>query len=210
MSTAAVRVTTAAEGLPHRRFTIAEVEAMVAAGVMDEDERVELVGGELVPVRALTRQGNGVKTWIQKRRHMDMNDRIVVTRGGCEHTGTSQSGGLALVTGVGPQHTPATKLWFGKASNKPGFRSLPHHHGEAETGAYVLSGRARIYFGEDYREFVDLSEGDFMFVPPFLPHLEANMSTTEELWWIACRSPENIVVNLADVADASLPGYRRT
>ena len=41
-----------------------------------------------------------------------------------------------------------------------------------------------------------------MFVPPFLPHLEANMSTTEELWWIACRSPENIVVNLADVPDA--------
>jgi len=84
-----------------------------------------------------------------------------------------------------------------------------HHHGEADTGAYVLSGCARIYFGEDYQEFVDLSEGDFMFVPPFLPHLEANMSTTEELWWIACRSPDNIVLNLADVADGSLPGYRR-
>jgi uncharacterized RmlC-like cupin family protein len=123
---------------------------------------------------------------------MTKSDRIVVTRGGSEHTGTSQSGGLALTKGVGPQHTPATKLWFGKASNKPGFRSLPHHHGEAETGAYVLSGRARIYFGADYQEFVDLSEGDFMFVPPFVPHLEANMSTTEELWWIACRSPENL------------------
>ena len=93
---------------------------------------------------------------------MAASDRIVVTRSGSEHTGTRQSGALALVTGVGPQHTPATKLWFGKASNKPGFRSLPHHHGEAETGAYVLSGRARIYFGEDYRDFVDLSEGDFM------------------------------------------------
>jgi Uma2 family endonuclease len=45
-----VRVTTAAEGLPRRRFTVAEVEAMVAAGVMDEDERVELIGGELVPM----------------------------------------------------------------------------------------------------------------------------------------------------------------
>ena len=49
MSSAA-RVTTAAEGLPRRRFTVAEVEAMVAAGVMDEDERVELIGGELVPM----------------------------------------------------------------------------------------------------------------------------------------------------------------
>lgn len=46
----AARVTSAAEGLPRRRFTVAEVEAMVAAGVMDEDERVELIGGELVPM----------------------------------------------------------------------------------------------------------------------------------------------------------------
>src|SRR5580704_5658098 len=45
-----VRVTSAAEGLPRRRFTVAEVEAMVAAGVMEEDERVELIGGELVPM----------------------------------------------------------------------------------------------------------------------------------------------------------------
>lgn len=140
---------------------------------------------------------------------MATSNRIIVTRSGGEHTGTGQSGGLTFVTGVGPQHTPATRLWFGKASNRPGFRSLPHHHGEAETGAYVLSGRARIYFGEGYQEFVDLSEGDFMFVPPYLPHLEANMSTTDELWWIACRSPENIIINLDDVADASLPGYRR-
>ena len=140
---------------------------------------------------------------------MAMNDRPIVTRGGQESGHTAQSGGLALVTGVGPQHTCAKRLWFGKASNKPGFRSLPHHHGEAETGAYLLSGRARIYFGKNYEEFVDLAAGDFMFVPPHLPHLEANMSTTEELWWLACRTPENIVVNLPDVPDESLAGYRR-
>ena len=46
MPLSAARVTTATEGLPRRRFTVAEVEAMVAAGVMDEDERVELFGGE--------------------------------------------------------------------------------------------------------------------------------------------------------------------
>jgi len=44
------RITQAAEGLPRRRFTVAEVEAMVAAGIIDEDERVELIGGELVPM----------------------------------------------------------------------------------------------------------------------------------------------------------------
>ena len=140
---------------------------------------------------------------------MTKNDRPIVTRKGGESAKTAQSGGLSLVTGVGPGHTPGNKLWFGKASNPPGFRSLPHHHGEAETGAYLLSGRARIYFGTDFKEFTEMEAGDFMFVPPFLPHLEANMSTTEELWWLACRSPENIVINLPDVNDAQLAGYRR-
>ena len=140
---------------------------------------------------------------------MAANDRPLVTRKGHENLNTSQSGGLRLMTGVGPQHTPAARLWFGKACNAPGFRSLPHHHGEAETDAYLLSGRARIYFGKDYQEYFDMSEGDFMFVPPFALHLEANMSTSEELWWLACRTPENIVVNLPDVEDSSLPGYSR-
>ena len=140
---------------------------------------------------------------------MTATARIVVTRKANESTDTAQSGGLALMTGVGPQVSGASRLWFGKAMNAPGFRSLPHHHGEAETGAYVLSGRARIFFGPDYREHIDLSAGDFMFVPPLLPHLEVNMSVTDELWWLACRSPENIVVNLPDVDDAVLAGYRR-
>jgi len=42
--------TRAAEGLPRRRFTVAEIEAMVKAGILDEDERIELIGGELVPM----------------------------------------------------------------------------------------------------------------------------------------------------------------
>ncbi len=79
----------------------------------------------------------------------------------------------------------------------------------AETGGYVLKGRARIYFGADYAEYIDMSEGDFVFVPPFMPHVEANMSQDAELVWLTARTPENIVVNLDDVPDASLPGYVR-
>ena len=139
-----------------------------------------------------------------------MSDRPIVTRQGGESGKTGQSGGLAFMTGVGGELTPSPRLWFGKAKNQPGFRSLPHHHGEAETGAYLLSGNARIYFGEAFAEYVDLSAGDFMFVPPMLRHLEANMSTTEECWWLACRSPGNIIVNLPDVDDAILAGYRRS
>jgi len=42
--------TTAAEGLPRRCFTVAELERMVASGILHEDERIELIGGEIVPM----------------------------------------------------------------------------------------------------------------------------------------------------------------
>jgi Uma2 family endonuclease len=61
------RVTRAAEGLPRRRFTIAEVETMVAAGVMKEGERVELIGGELVPMSPKGTLHEVVKTALLDR-----------------------------------------------------------------------------------------------------------------------------------------------
>ncbi len=73
--TVAARVTTAAEGLPRRRFTIAEVEAMVAAGVMDEDERVELIGGELVPMSPKENQHEVVKAALLHRWYRATPDR---------------------------------------------------------------------------------------------------------------------------------------
>ena len=67
MRSAGAQVTTAAEGLPRRRFTVAEVEAMVSAGVMDEDERVELIGGELVPMSPKGNHHEVVKTALLRR-----------------------------------------------------------------------------------------------------------------------------------------------
>jgi uncharacterized RmlC-like cupin family protein len=136
--------------------------------------------------------------------------RPVVTRKGEEQARTAQSGGAVRISGVAREHTPATRIWYGKVLNEPGFRSLPHHHGEAETGGYVLKGHGRIYFGDDYGEFVDVHEGDFVFVPPDMAHVEVNMSTTEELVWLTARTPDNIVVNLEDVEDGTLEGFRRT
>ncbi|TPQ48963.1 hypothetical protein C2U72_21005 [Prosthecomicrobium hirschii] len=44
------RTLIAADGLPRRAFTVAEVEAMVRAGILAEDERIELIDGELIPM----------------------------------------------------------------------------------------------------------------------------------------------------------------
>ena len=140
---------------------------------------------------------------------MAHDDIPVVIAAGEEDRETGQSGGAVRITGVGTANMPATKLWYGKVSNEPGYRSFPHHHGEAETGGYVLKGTARIYFGEGFTQWLDMNEGDWVFVPPFMPHVEANMSVTEELIWMTTRTPENIVINLPDVDDATLEGFRR-
>jgi Uma2 family endonuclease len=73
------RVTSAAEGLPRRRFTVAEVEAMVAAGVMEEDERVELIGGELVPMSPKGNQHEVVKTALLARWYRSSLDDVLLT-----------------------------------------------------------------------------------------------------------------------------------
>ena len=128
----------------------------------------------------------------------------VVTRAGSESVDTADSGGAVRISGVSVQHTPARRLWYGKVRNEPGYRSVSHHHGEAETGGYVLSGRARIYFGDKFEDYLDMAEGDWVFVPPFMPHVECNLSRSKPLVWMTTRTPENIVVNLPDVADDEL------
>ena len=74
----AARVTSAAEGLPRRRFTVAEVEAMVAAGVMEEDERVELIGGELVPMSPKGNHHEVLKAALLARWYRSAPDEVTL------------------------------------------------------------------------------------------------------------------------------------
>lgn len=111
---------------------------------------------------------------------------------------TSQSAGATRVAAI-HRGMGAERIWLGKVLNDPAYRSVPHHHAGAETGGYVLKGKARIYFGEGYREYYDLDEGDFVQVPPWMPHIECNRSKDAELVWLTARTPDNLVVNLPDV-----------
>src|SRR5699024_3198476 len=128
----------------------------------------------------------------------------VVTRAGEEDRGTGQSGGAVRISGVSIQHTPATKIWYGQVSNVPGFRSLPHHHAEAQAVGCILSCHGRIYFGAHYKEYVDTKPGDSVSVRRFMPHLEANMSVGEALVWLPARTAETLVVDLPVVGGEDL------
>lgn len=110
------------------------------------------------------------------------------------------------LSGVSKENSQVEGLWFGKVITGPGEVSDPHHHGEAETGGYIFKGHGFVRFGDRYEHIVYMEEGDFVYVPPFVPHIEGNLSHTEELIWLTTRTPDNIVVNLEeqDVADIDI------
>ncbi len=110
----------------------------------------------------------------------------------------NQTRNARRIDGVSKANTPVKSLWFGKVFTGPGEVSDPHHHGNAETGGYVFKGNAFIRFGERYEQIVYLEEGDFLYVAPGVPHIEGNLSHTEELIWMTTRNPDNVVINLTD------------
>jgi uncharacterized RmlC-like cupin family protein len=122
-------------------------------------------------------------------------DKPIVVRPDDVTSRTNQSPGAVRMAAIDAGRG-ASRIWMGKVHNDPGMKSVPHHHGDAETAGYVVRGRCRIWYGVDYREYVDLGPGDFVFVPANCPHIEANLSDTEPLEFITARSPENVVINL--------------
>lgn len=109
---------------------------------------------------------------------------------------TAQTLSMHRRAAVHAESTGASKIWMGWVTNAPGTDSGVHHHGEAETAAYVISGRVGVRFGEGFREYVEAGPGDFLFVPAWAPHIEVNPSPSEPSEVIVSRGPDNIVVNL--------------
>lgn len=134
------------------------------------------------------------------------NDLLTIVRAGNGDADTTQTHNARRVTGIGAENSPADGFWVGKVFTGPGEVSGAHHHGDSQTAGYVLKGRAFIRYGERYESVVYLDEGDFLYVPPNMPHIEGNASDTEELVWLTTRIPGNTVVNLSDqdVADVAV------
>ncbi len=84
---------------------------------------------------------------------------------------TAQTRGMVRSPGIVPGTAGASKIWLGLVTAAPHEQGPPHHHGEAETAAYILEGRVRVYFGEDFKEYVDAGPGDFLFIPAHVHHI---------------------------------------
>lgn len=112
-------------------------------------------------------------------------------------TNTPQTPGMTRAAAITHARAGANKLWAGTVVVEPNAKTGAHHHGELETVLYIVKGRARFRWGEQL-EFVDeAGPGDFIYVPPFVPHQEINARPDEPVQAVVVRSgQEPIVVNL--------------
>jgi len=94
----------------------------------------------------------------------------------------------------------AQSLWMGRTTIRPGVSSGDHHHGDSETGIYVVSGHPAFVFrdpGSGDLERLEAQPGDYIWVPPHIRHREENRSAdTEAVVVIARSTQEAIVVNV--------------
>jgi uncharacterized RmlC-like cupin family protein len=110
---------------------------------------------------------------------------------------TPQTAGMTRAAAITHARTGASKLWAGTVVVQPDAKTGPHHHGELETVLYVVRGRVRMRWGDSLEFTGQAGPGDFIYVPPFVPHQEINANTDEPCEAVVVRSGQDpIVVNL--------------
>ncbi|MBI3763333.1 MAG: cupin domain-containing protein [Chloroflexi bacterium] len=122
---------------------------------------------------------------------------VRVVRGDQMDPNTPQTPGMTRAAAVTRASAGASKIWAGTVNIQPNAKTGPHHHGELESVIYVVRGEARMRWGERLEYTAVAKAGDFIYVPPFVPHQELNASPDEPLQCVLVRNDqEPTVVNL--------------
>jgi uncharacterized RmlC-like cupin family protein len=133
------------------------------------------------------------------------HDGVRVVPGNSLDGNTPQTPGMDRKAAINAARVGAQKIWAGTVTIRPDAKTGAHHHGALESVIYVVRGKARMRWGEHLEFVAEAGPGDFIYVPPFVPHQEINASTDEPLECVLVRSDnEAVVVNL-DIAAAEQP-----
>ena len=125
------------------------------------------------------------------------NHGVKVIPAGTLDSDTAQTPGMSRAAAINYARAGAQKLWAGTVNIAPDAKTGAHHHGALESVIYVIRGRARMRWGEHLEFMAEAGPGDFIFVPPFVPHQEINASADQALECVVVRSDnEAVVVNL--------------
>jgi uncharacterized RmlC-like cupin family protein len=124
------------------------------------------------------------------------NHGVRVVRGDELDSNTPQTPGMHRAAAITRARAGAEKLWAGAVTIHPKAKTGAHHHGALESVIYVVKGRARMRWGERLEFTAEAGPGDFIYVPPYVPHQEIN-AADEPLECVVIRSgQEPVVVNL--------------
>ena len=118
---------------------------------------------------------------------------------------TPQTPGMSRKAAVDFARAGAQKLWVGTVSIDAGAKTGAHHHGALESVIYVLSGKARMRWGENLEFTAEADPGDFIFIPPYVPHQEINARDDATLECVVVRSDGAAVVVNLDIAPVEAP-----
>ena len=133
------------------------------------------------------------------------HDGVRVIPGNALDGNTAQTPGMDRKAAITEARVGAQKLWAGTVAIHPNAKTGAHHHGALESVIYVVRGRARMRWGEALEFTAEAGPGDFIYVPPYVPHQEINASREEVLECVLVRSDgEAVVVNL-DIAPVEQP-----
>ncbi|HEY1612028.1 MAG TPA: cupin domain-containing protein [Paraburkholderia sp.] len=122
---------------------------------------------------------------------------VRVIRGDQLDANTAQTPGMNRAAAINAARVGAQKLWAGTVTIHPNAKTGAHHHGALESVIFVVRGHARMRWGEHLEFTAEAGPGDFIFVPPYVPHQEINASTDDPLECVLVRSDnEAVVVNL--------------
>ena len=120
---------------------------------------------------------------------------------------TPQTPGMYRQAAISRASAGAERIWAGTVTIQPGAKTGPHHHGELESVIYVLHGRARMRWGDRLEFASEAGPGDFIYVPPHVPHQEINASDDEPLHCVVVRSDQQPVVVNLDIAAVADPAF---
>jgi uncharacterized RmlC-like cupin family protein len=110
---------------------------------------------------------------------------------------TAQTPGMNRATAINNARAGAEKIWAGTVTIHANAKTGAHHHGDLESIIYVVKGKARMRWGEALEFTAEAGPGDFIFIPPYVPHQEINASRDETLECVLVRSGQDpVVVNL--------------
>ena len=133
------------------------------------------------------------------------NEGVRVIKGNQLDPNTAQTPGMNRQAAINHARVGAQKIWAGTVTIHPNAKTGAHHHGPLESVIYVVRGKARMRWGEHLEFTAEAEAGDFIYVPPYVPHQEINASPSERLECVLVRSDnEAVVVNL-DIAPVEKP-----